>query len=244
VLTIFDYWESKGFPLHQKRTKSEVKTIRDINSLLDGTLFDTFKDKSVVRKYALSEIKRSIDNFALATFHKDYQPAKIEIKNHYQHNGFCYFFYDPRKGGEANKSLFLKFLYHKPKLISESIFFAKKDELPHITKVLSKWYHNKFSNRGNGDGIQETNAFIIASTKLKQFLEDNKPELRLKDFHTMYGCYDDLKCLAIQLTRTMDKELRDNDTLWRDFHPGWFTTENTFAFRLPKFLKSERMMKQ
>jgi hypothetical protein len=108
---------------------------------------------------------------------------------------------------------------------------------------LSKWYYEKFSNR-NGNSVQNMNSFIRASLKLKQFMEENEKKLRLEDFHLIYGCSDNLRCLAIQLTRTMDKELRENDILWRDFHPGWLHTEKTFIERLPKFLKSEHMMKQ
>lgn len=243
VLDIFEYWSSKGFPIHQEKTKSEAKAVRDIYALLDGTLFDSFKDKGVIRKYRVLEVKKSIDNYALAAFHRDYQPSNVDLKKRLQHIGLCNFFYDAQKGGESNKSMFLRYFFSKPKLISESTYLAKRDELPHITKVLSRWYYEKFSNRGNGNSVQDINSFIRASLKLKQFMEDNGKNLKLEDFHMMYGCYDNLKCLAIQLTRTMDKELRENDILWRDFHPGWLLTEKTFVERLPKFLKSEHMMK-
>ena len=210
--------------------------------LLDGSLFASFKDRGIIRRYKKEEVKKSIDNFALAAFNQDYQPSNVEFKYRLQHIGLSTFFYDVTKGDDTNKSLFIRYFFNKPKLVSESSFLVRKDTHPHITKTLYKWYHDKFTDRTNGS-VQDMNAFVITSNKLEQFLLDNKAKLRLEYFHMMYGCYDNLKCLTIQLTRAMDKELRENDTMWRDFHPGWLTTEKTFADRLPRFLKSEHMMK-
>lgn len=242
VLDIMEYWAEKGFHLHQEKTLSEAKAVKDIYALLDGTLFDSFKNVGYIRKYRVSEVKKAIDNLAIAAFNKDYQPSTPSYKDTLRRIGLCHFFYDASKGTETNKSLFLRYLFTAPKLISESAYLVKEDKYPAITKLLADWYHQKFSDRTN-DSVQNINAFITASEKLNQYLIENKDKLRLENFHMMYGCYDNFRCLAVQLTRTMDKELRNNDTLWRDFHPGWLTTENTFANRLTKFLKSESMMK-
>jgi hypothetical protein len=243
VSDIIEYWGSKGFPIHRENTAAEAASIRHIYAVLDGTLFESFRDKGIIRKYKISEIKKAMDNFALAAFNKDYQPYG-DSKRFLQKTPLSKFFYDITKGNESNKSKFLRYFWKRPILVSESSYLVMKDELPHITKVLANWYQKNFSDRRNGNSVQITNAFIIASKKLKQFMEENERKLRLEDFHLIYGCTDNLRCLAIQLTRTMDKELRENDVLWRDFHPGWLHTEKTFVERLPKFLKSERMMKQ
>lgn len=242
ILDIIEYWGSKGLTIHREGSKSEEQVVEDIKSLLNGSLFHHFKDKGFDRKFSVREVKQSIDNFALCCLHRDYEPINKDFLKDVR---FCDFFYNSRKGSDTDKSLFLKHLFNKPNLVSNSKLFAAKDEMPKVTEILLKWYKLKFGNRDNGSfSIRNRNELVFSGRKLKEFFEENKSRLRIGDeWKRIYGQSDETAFLAVQLTRALDKELRENDTLYTVFHTGWMTSEKTFAERLPRFLRSESIMK-
>lgn len=246
VYEVLDYWQRSGFPVHKENSNSEIKAVNHIYALLDGSLFRYFKDKGVIRKYSVREIKLSIDNLATSAFNINYMPEKPEIKLFFQRMPLCNFFYNPQKGRDEDKSLFLKNLFSKPKLVSESKFHLATDTTPRVTKILLNWYKNNFGNKINGPvPTSDVNKCVYCGKTLKQFYEDNKSKLVIGDyFKRIYGQHDEVSFLAVQLTRALDKELRENDSLFSVFHLGWLSSEKTVTDRLPKFLKSENMMKQ
>jgi hypothetical protein len=243
VLDIIEHWVSKGFYMHNPGTNSEAKAVSDILALLDGTLFESFKNKGVIRRYRVPEIKQAIDNFALAAFHRDYKPDNLSFKQRLRHTPLCNYFYDSRKGEESSKSIFLRYFFNKPDLISESRFLAVKDSMPEITKVLSDWYKNKFVTKNNGHlSVEEQNTLVYTVRRLKEYQETNNLYID-NEWKRIYGTFDDIKFLAIQLTRTFDKEFRENEGMWSKFHVGWLKSDKTFTERLPKFLRAEHVIK-
>lgn len=242
ILDIIDHWKSRGLTAHQEGSISEANTVKDIKEVLAGTLFHYFKDRGYDRKFTVKEIKQSVDNFALCALNRDYMPMN---KEYIQRVKFCDFFYDPKKGADEDKSLFLKHLFNKPTLVSNSRLFAVKDDMPKVTDILLKWYKQKFGNRDNGSfSIKNRNEIVYSGRKLKEFYEENKSKLRIGDeWKRIYGQSDEVAFLAVQLTRALDKELRENETLYTVFHTGWLASDKTMEERLPKFLRSESIMK-
>ncbi len=245
VLEIMDYWRHKGFVAHQERTLSELRAVNQIYALLDGSLFSSFRNENDIRKYKVFEAKRAIDNFALAAFNRNYMPQNETAKKHLQKMPFCNFFYNAMKGRDEDKSVFLKYLYGKPKLVSESVFHLATDTTPKVTKILLNWYQRNFGNKINGPvPTSDRNKIIFCGKSLKQFYEENKTKLQISsEWKRIYGEYDEVNFLAVQLTRALDKELRENDSLFSVFHLGWLTSEKTLQERLPNFLRAESIMK-
>jgi DNA-binding PadR family transcriptional regulator len=246
VLEIFDYWKNKGFPVHKENSGGYIKSVNDIKAVLDGSLFSSFKDRGVIRKYSVNEVKISINNFALSAFGRDYMPVNQSVKVFFQNMKLCDFFYNPRKGSDKDKSLFLKNLFSKPTLVSNSKMFLANDIYPRTTSILVNWYKNKFGNKLNGIiPTADRNKMVFCGKALKQFYEENKTKLQISsEWKRIYGEYDEVNFLAVQLTRALDKELRENEALYSVFHLGWLTSEKTLQERLPNFLRSESIMKK
>jgi hypothetical protein len=245
VQEIFAYWEAKGLPSIRKGSLGETIAIRCAEELLEGTLFkDRFRDVGVIRKYSVDEVKKAIDTHALRALNIDYEPMnKVALKK----VRLDTFFYNPRVGTEELKSYFLTSLFNKPVLLKNSARFRAKDEFPHVTKVLVNWYKDKFRMRIDRDGFPtvDYNDCVYAVRKLKEFLVENKDQLRItNELKRMFSVYDDLVFLALMLTRAFDKELRENENLYLIFNTKWFCSERTLKIRLPRFLREERVMKR
>jgi hypothetical protein len=58
-----------------------------------------------------------------------------------------------------------------------------------------------------------------------------------------YNQTNPISFLAEQVTRAMDKILRENENMFVSFTTGWLKSEKMFEERLPMFLHNERMMK-
>ena len=241
MLEILCYWESKEFKrsIPGEHTESYARLLLYIDSLLKGTLFEGFKDKGIIRKYSVREVKISIDNFTLAAFNNDYEPMSLSVKEYLQTLSLSDFLYNPRENDEHRKSKFLLYL-GKPKLVADNPKFLVKDELPNITNRLEDWYKHTFHN---SNGSFKRNDLIFASKALKKFYEDNKSKLYLEDYMSQYNLREPIAFLAKQLTRVFEKMLRENDGLYTIITTEWLKSAKTMEDRLPSFLRSEHMMK-
>ena len=241
--TILDYWRSKGLTVHREGTKAYACLIDRIKSLLKGTLFNSFTDKSNHnRKFSMEEIKRSIDNYCLAAYNSDYEPSK---KTFLQELKFMDFFLTDRPcPEEKRKSVFLQFLLEKPKQISESKIYGAKDDYPHASKIIADWYKKTFGNRDGGKySLRNRNDIVYATKEIAKFYEKNKNVLNIENWKTMYSQTDPIAFLSVQLTRAMDKVLRENEIMFSSFNTSWLKSEKTFNERLPSFLRKEQMMR-
>jgi hypothetical protein len=241
--TILDYWRSKGLTVHREGTKAYACLIDRIKSLLKGTLFNSFTDKSNHnRKFSMEEIKRAIDNYCLAAYNSDYEPSK---KTFLQELKFMDFFLTDRPcPEEKRKSVFLQFLLEKPKQISESKIYGAKDDYPHASKIIADWYKKTFGNRDGGKySLRNRNDIVYATKEIAKFYEKNKNVLNIENWKTMYSQTDPIAFLSVQLTRAMDKVLRENDIMFSSFNTSWLKSEKTFNERLPSFLRKEQMMR-
>lgn len=241
---ILDYWRSKGLTVHREGTKSYALLIDRIKSLLKGTLFNSFIDKSNHnRKFSTAEIKRSIDNYCLAAYNSDYEPTN---KTFLQELRFVDFFItDKPCSTEKRKSVFLQFLLERPRQTSQSKIYGAKDEYPHASKIITDWYKKTFGNRDGGKyTLQNRNDIVYATKEIAKFYEKNKSALKIDNWKTMYSQTDPIAFLAVQLTRTMDKILREHDIMFSSFTTSWLKSEKTFNERFPSFLYQESMMKR
>ena len=240
---VIDYWLTQDLPFHNEGTKTYAKAMDNLKDLLCGKLFNSFKDKSNHnRKYSIDEIKRSINNFVLAAYNIDYEPTN---KKFLQKISFVDFFYNtypcPR---EEDKSLFLKYLLSKPTLIKDSKIYTVKDIKPEATKILTLWYRKTFRNRDNNNySLKNRNDLVYTVNEIKKFYEENKNRLHIESWKSTYGEHDPISFLALQLTRAMDKMLRENENMYLIFTTSWFKTEKTLQERLPTFLIKENMLK-
>ena len=241
MLEILCYWESKEFKrsIPGEHTESYARLLLYIDSLLKGTLFEGFRDRGIIRKYSVREVKISIDNFTLAAFNNDYEPMSLSVKEYLQTLSLSDFLYNPRENDEHRKSKFLLYL-GKPKLVADNPKFLVKDELPNITNRLEDWYKHTFHN---SNGSFKRNDLIFASKALKKFYEDNKSKLYLEDYMSQYNLREPIAFLAKQLTRVFEKMLRENDGLYTIITTEWLKSAKTMEDRLPSFLRSEHMMK-
>jgi len=240
---IIDYWKKKGLTFHKEETKVYARSIDNLKSLLKGTLFNSFSNKTYHnRRFGIEEIKRAIDNFVLSAYNLDYEPSN---KKYLQAIQFVDFFYSTRPcPREEDKSLFLKYMLTKPILLANAKIYVAKDIYPHATKILVDWYKKTFGNRDNGNySMKNKNDLIYATQELKTFYDENKDRINLKDWILTYNQTDPVSFLAVQTTRAMDKMLRENENLYVSFTTGWLKTERTLQERLPLFLKQEHMMK-
>lgn len=244
IQTIVDYWISKGMKSHREDTLSFAQVIRDIHSLFKGTLFNTFKNKMWHnRKFRVSEVKKTIDNFVLAANNADYEPISIRTKQWMQKLPFSNFFYNKRASEENYKSMFLTYLVSAPTLVSNSKIFAIKDETPNVTKILTDWYKKTFGNRDNDSfTLKNKNDLIFTSKALKEFYEKNKTKLNIKNWLVTYGQTDPIAFLAVQVTRALDKMLRENGSLYVSFTTAWMKSDKMIEERLPSFLRQEHMI--
>jgi hypothetical protein len=157
---------------------------------------------------------------------------------------FANFFYNtypcPK---EEDKSLFLKYLLNKPTLIRDSKIYRVKDDKPEATKILVDWYKKTLGNRDSSFSLKNKNDLVYAVSELKNFYKENEDKLKLEDWKRTYNQYDPICFLALQLTRVMDKLLRENENLYLIFTTSWFKSEKTLQERLPTFLMKENMMK-
>jgi len=241
IAQVLDCWSGLTMKIPAEDTASYSQILRDIAAVLDGSLFSHFKDIGIIRKYTVAEVKFAINNFYLSAFHRDYEPVSLVSKQYLADTHFCDFFYNRRIGDESKKSMFLRMMT-PPTLVSNSKVFAVKDLSPHVSGILIKWYKQTFNMNGNFS-IRDRNNLIICGREIEGFLEENRSKLQLtNEWKQMYGQYNDVAFLAIQLTRAMDKELRENDGLYSIFNSGWMKSDKTFQERLPKFLKSEHIM--
>ena len=241
---ILDYWRSKGLTVHREGTKSYALLIDRIKSLLKGTLFNSFIDKSNHnRKFSTAEIKRSIDNYCLAAYNSDYEPTN---KTFLQELRFVDFFItDKPCSTEKRKSVFLQFLLERPRQTSQSKIYGAKDEYPHASKIITDWYKKTFGNRDGGKyTLQNRNDIVYATKEIAKFYEKNKSALKIDNWKTMYSQTDPIAFLAVQLTRTMDKILREHDIMFSSFTTSWLKSEKTFNERFPSFLYQESMMRK
>lgn len=238
---IIDCWISNDLSFHTEGTKTYAKAIDNLKLLLQGKLFNTFADKSNHnRKFSFEEIKRSINNFVMAAYNLDYEPAN---KTFLQKVNFVNFFYSlfpcPR---EEDKSLFLKYLLGKPAFIKDSKIYTAKDDHPEATKILVDWYKKTFGNRDSAFSLKNKNDLVYAVKEIEKFYEANKDKLKIEDRKRIYNQYDPICFLALQLTRAMDKMLRENESMFLIFNTSWLKTEKTLKERLPTFLQSENMI--
>jgi len=250
VQEILDYWDKAGFTVHAEGTQSLRKTVEDINSLMQGTLFQDITDPDLKRfsrqKFNLSDIKLAIDNHYLRAFSNSHQPEKQSTKEFLQKMMLCNFFYNPRNPYEHLQSEFLVCYSRKVGKVSEAKYLAVKDTMPNVTKMLTDWYKKTFAYKINGSfSIKDRNTIVKAGKSLKDFLETNKTRIRITsdDFQNSGVFNDPVLYLAHSMTRMFDEEVRNNDTLFKIFEPTWFASELTLTSRLPKFLKSEGVMK-
>ena len=243
IENIVDYWDKKGLGMHKRDTISFNKAVRTLKLLLKGTLFNSFTNRSNHnRKFSMEEIKRAIDNFELAAYNMDYEPVH---KKYLQSVKFSEFFYSNRPTPkEEDKSMFLKYLLNKPILHANSPVFAAKDVYPHASKILTDWYKKTFGNRDDGKyTLKNRNDIIFASQGIGKFYEQNKDKLNIKNWLMTYNQTNPISFLAEQVTRAMDKILRENENMFVSFTTGWLKSEKMFEERLPMFLHNERMMK-
>ena len=240
---ILDYWSKKGLFVHKEGTKSYAEAIDRIKSLLKGTLFNTLQDKSNHnRKFSMDEIKRAIDNYCLAAFNDDYEPMHKKFLQDIRLVDFFYTTVPVSK--EEYKSTFLKYLLNKPTLIANSKLFSAKDLYPNATKIIIAWYKKTFGNRDEGKfTLKNRNDIVFATQALNKFYTDNKDKINIKNWTTVYNQTDPTSFLAVQMTRAMDKALRENENMFVSFTTAWLKSEKMFNERMPSFLHKEHMMR-
>jgi hypothetical protein len=241
IMEIIDHWKSKGFKKAISREDSNEYAIliTYLDELLKGTLFSGFRNrKDCIRKYSMSEIKRSIDNFAVCTFDKDYLPVNKSSIQDMALQSFLYRRFEPR---EERKSNFLFYLENNPRRAYEAKTLTPIDKLPYVTKILDSWFLGKFPSC---NGNYRKSDVVLASKSLEKFYEENKPRLRIEgEPMRMFGIQEPISFLAKQLTRMLDKTLRENEGLYTIMNSAWLKSEKTMTERLPAFLKSEDMMR-
>ena len=237
---ILAHWQSKGFrrSIPGEDTNSYSDLVRFLQDLFDGILFVGFKDRGVVRKYSVREVKLSIDNFWLAVFDKNYLPFN---KAYVETMSITEFIYNRREVHEERKSPFLEYL-SLPRRVTESKKLTAIDTLPAVTQRLEEWFMTTFGTVGI-DGNFKRNDLIFTSRCLDTFYKNNKGKLTyMEDHYSAFNIYEPVNFLAKQLTRMFDKMLRENDGLFKLITTEWLKSPKTMEERLPAFLKSERMM--
>jgi hypothetical protein len=245
VKEIIEFWGKNGFKIHRENTFSYVQVVKHINELMLGILFNRLRDSSWHnRRFSMAEIKQGISNFALAAFNPDYLPISSKTKEKLQNFPLKDFFYTVWSKNEY-KSEFLRHL-GKPVMVSDSQkLFVLKDDQPYVTSFLLKWYKQTFGNRDNGNfSFKNKNDLITTGRRLREFLKQYSESLKITpEAMRIYDQSDPLMFLAVQLTRMMDKMIRENEGLFPMVTTGWLHSEKTIPERLSTFLRSERMMK-
>jgi hypothetical protein len=245
IKEVFDYWESKGLPVHRKDTASYSLAIEHLEKLFDGTLFFDMADKSWRnRKFTVREVKQAIDNFVLAAYNDDYEPANHRTKTWLRTIRLKDFFYNPYIAEDKFKSQFLHSLA-TPKLTKDSILHPIPDKFPFVTKMIAEWFRKEFGSEYNGNiSPRKMNDIVAIGGRLSNFLIQNNGNLLIDDeAMRMYGHTNPLVFLALQLTRCADKMLREGEELRTSFTPSWLSSEKMLGDRFPKFLRAERMMR-
>ena len=229
VQDVIDYWAHKGLPVHRPDTVSFATAVRYIKELYEGTLFNGMKSNYYHdRKFFIHEIKLSIDNFVLALKSNEHMPINKDWVKRITLSGF---FYNSR----AIKHPFLQYLA-KPDLVINSKAFQSTDTKPVVTNVLLDWW-DKFEESRHPMTVQVKNHCVLAGKKLEAFYEENKNRF-------LWGTHgNQIAILARSLTECLDKELRENDSLYSVFDSRWLISEKTFNERLPRYLISSKKMR-
>jgi hypothetical protein len=85
--------------------------------------------------------------------------------------------------------------------------------------------------------VQVKNHCVLAGKKLEAFYEENKNRF-------LWGTHgNQIAILAQKLTECLDKELRENDSLYSVFDSRWLISDKTFNERLPRYLISSKKMR-
>lgn len=236
IKEILDYWTELDLKkkIPSKDTYSYIELITFIEELLNGKLFSGFKkNKDVIRKYSVEEIKQGMKNFAIKALDKDYLPAN---KSLYQSISPQRFFYNKLLPREETKSMFLTSLLERPKKVSDQCFV--KNEYPFIVERLDVWYRKTLPKN------ELVFADLIASSKrLASFYRTNMSKMpNIENHFDTIGVYEPIPFLTKHLTRMFDQMLRENPDLYNMISSSWLKSDKTFETRFPNYLKKLRIL--
>lgn len=246
IREILDYWESKGLPVHREGTDVFATAVEHATYVMNGTLFNDMAQNKTWhhRKFTVNEIKSTIDHFYLRAHSPAYEPIGRKRKEYLQtHVRPCNFFYDPHVTLDEFKSQFLICL-SKPIPAGETKKHLLKDLYPSCTKMMIAWYNREFGGTNPTIDNNKMNNFIAVGRDLQKFIETNKHLLLVDHEHMrIYGQYDLLLFLALQLTRCASKQLRESEGSRAKFKVWWLVSERMMEEQFPDFLREERFMR-
>jgi len=172
IQQIITVWNTSSLRKHNNpETKTYTSCINSIRKLMKGEFFyeNTVTNGYQDRKFTKEEIIQAIHNFASAALNPDYEPMG-SYKDYLKKLSFLDFLYNPHSN---ERSQFIKYLDHPPKLCIDSITISK-DEHPEYTKVLKERFSKEVKGGIGKFNGREQAKFIRASSKIHLFFEANK----------------------------------------------------------------------
>lgn len=233
---IIEKWnETNLLPRHQTGTKVYERVVNAIESLLNGTFFNTIPtfEKYKDKKFKRSEIIETIRRHQLAATSPDYYPLDKKYLLGVRLNDFLYCEYS------KNKSLFISYFEREPVLVAEkqNSEILSKDKNPDITKIIKNWY-SEFVLKGNNGSYSpsEMKDFVTASERIKNFSVEKGKLINNVDYWIgMYDCKD-MPELITKLTLEMFEDYLSKSD--KRFHTGFLSSEKTYTTYLLDYLKS------
>jgi len=233
---IIEKWnETNLLPKHQTGTKVYERVVNTIESLLNGTFFNTIPsfEKYKGKKFKRSEIIETIRRHQLAATSPDYYPIDKKYLLGVRLNDFFYCEYS------KNKSLFISYFEREPVLVAEkqNSEILSKDKNPDITKIIKNWY-SEFVLKGNNGSYSpsEMKDFVTAAEKIKTFsLEKGKTINNVDYWIGMYDCRNISELIAKLTIEMFEDYLSKSD---KRFHTGFLSSEKTYTTYLLDYLKS------
>ena len=221
---IVDKWNNLELkPFYTRKTRTFNVTMENITKLRSGKLFKNEPNLTRFnRKYEITEILQSIENFADALKQpKNYglkgtdisRLEKVSLEN-FIFNPFSPF-----------KSEFVRFLET-----------TLSDKHKHLTNILKKFYIDKVLGGikpKKGFSFYENEKFKLAGERIAEFYDENKKKMRLN----LIGG-EGVKDFARLVCEAIEKDTNDITVI----SPGWFSSDTTFHRRIPAFLNREGVL--
>lgn len=245
IQPIIDHWASCGLKQNKPNTKILRQTIHALTQLKRGTFFNNklTLEKYKDCKFTDDEIKLAIDHFAMAATLDDYSPEPGEYKDRLAKMDLIVFLYNPfNNGAKGNKSLFIKYFLHPPKLVSSTVNLVN-DPTPNITGKIREWWVATMDNwlRGNEPiTSMDENNFRRAAACAVNFFEEHKNKLH--DLSFVEKC-DSAYHVARWMCEAIEDDIRSRGGYdFKIITTNWLCNDITWKKVVPQFLEGCGML--
>jgi len=218
-----DYWDEKGTMKHvDTSTNTYRKIIQTLKKLLRGTMYN---EVDIYKKYrdhpfTFLEFKKAVDRLNLAATNPLVLPRNKKIVR----LSLPAFLFNEYGFDKMSMSYFLFFLENEPERT-----VAKDDAL--TTELIRKYTLNVLGGANARISAIDHDKFSASSSSLRSFFENNKSKIS-PNFTVS------TKRMANWLWNAIYADVGDSMTI----SPGFFSSNRTFEFRLPSYLKKQAIL--